>query len=266
MTTSNEEEHEESEEEERYERMNQLHHERWRPSTPECCDAARDFMPVILCSELDGTKPRWYLHLRQDPDYFCLDEKGMPKKIPAPTCCPFCAKPLPKLVLKDPSPTPLCVTDGYHCNTCGERGGSCYCYPPWAIWGPEIGSMKDSMKCYPEHAENPVSIEVRKGLITHYYGPSGIVPFETKRNTLYLNRRGDVGCEMPGHAVGLGSDPEDRCGWRKLTPEVSQAYQTETGEAAVCWLCNYSLRKRPAHEAGDQPATETQPEGVEKTR
>lgn len=78
--------------------------------------------------------PVWVV-LSCDKDWRRRHTTGEP---PRPKFCPFCGKPLPKLVkrAKPPKQISLIVDGGNSCDTCGERLSNCACATPEQAWEP----------------------------------------------------------------------------------------------------------------------------------
>jgi len=107
---------------------------------PTCCEEMRAVPAVQLTVDFeDVTKPmtaKWYIAIPevwQHADHKWWQKKGTPK------FCPFCATPLPVMVLKNPIPANIqTITDGgYYCSTCRERLQCCVCDPISSAFEPK---------------------------------------------------------------------------------------------------------------------------------
>lgn len=110
---------------------------------PTCCKQTQSYPAVHLSvSEVEVGVPEtavWYPVL---VDSLPPDNEREPgpwyKSLPEAHFCPYCGKALPKMQRKATPPLPLRVfTDGgYYCDTCGERGNGCVCFPREAAFEP----------------------------------------------------------------------------------------------------------------------------------
>ncbi len=95
---------------------------RKRPTTPSCCGSSVESGAIRLALDEQG-KPYWAV-LGWNDSFHSLTELYRVR-----ACCPFCAAPLPEIVLCQPPPSPLCVDDGDgYCLTCKERLMGCLCH------------------------------------------------------------------------------------------------------------------------------------------
>lgn len=99
---------------------------------PLCCERGTRFLRATISYYAEPPEvPYWpggFLPARPDP----FDSSGTQWE--PIEFCPFCGTRLPSFRKKETPPPYVCVTDGYYCETCGERGHACYCAPPVATW------------------------------------------------------------------------------------------------------------------------------------
>jgi len=64
--------------------------------------------------------------------------------------CPYCAKKMPEVRLKENPPTPVVSDDDSHCGTCNERAGKyggCECWPMEALFEVVEDEQKGENEC-----------------------------------------------------------------------------------------------------------------------
>lgn len=115
-----------------------------------CCEAIQDY-PVIRGQigpddyEDEPEAPWWRWNMCGDScsanqaRRIRYDSEGrLDLSCPLPTVCPFCARPLPKMVRTTiDAPVQTVEDGGYYCSTCQERLMCCKCLPMTANWKPE---------------------------------------------------------------------------------------------------------------------------------
>lgn len=102
---------------------------------PDCCKTMRRHKPIIAHAT-SNEKPIWYLRLALSSydNEIVAAERTHGLELPAPTACPFCTASLPEIVKRTDPLSPLAVYCEGYCKTCGERVGTCSCWPPWMAW------------------------------------------------------------------------------------------------------------------------------------
>ena len=65
----------------------------------------------------------------------------------------------------------------------------------------------------------------------------------TKKKRLLWNERGQIGCELPGHAPYRGSDTWICERWRPISLNERIEFEAELGHAANCESCAASARR-----------------------
>ena len=102
------------------------------PAYPQCCDAAKagPVRIVVLDDDdrhnLSAATPVFWGGFRQHSERLGFETYCVtPAKF-----CPFCATPLPQIVLRDPPVIAHHSTDGYYCDHCKQRNSACRCPPP----------------------------------------------------------------------------------------------------------------------------------------
>ena len=66
----------------------------------------------------------------------------------------------------------------------------------------------------------------------------------TTNPDLYWNERGQIGCELPGHAPYRGSDTYVWERWKRITPAQAEAFERELGRAPRCETCAAIARRK----------------------
>ena len=59
----------------------------------------------------------------------------------------------------------------------------------------------------------------------------------TKTTRLQWNERGQIGCELPGHAPYPGTDTWTWERWRRITPAEAREFGRELGHPPACETC-----------------------------
>ncbi len=65
----------------------------------------------------------------------------------------------------------------------------------------------------------------------------------TKTTKFLWNERGQIGCELPGHAPHRGSDSWVWERWRPITLDERIEFEAEVGHAPECELCAARARR-----------------------
>ncbi len=65
----------------------------------------------------------------------------------------------------------------------------------------------------------------------------------TKTTKLLWNERGQIGCDLPGHAPHRGSDTWIWERWRPITLNERIDFEAELGHAAECESCAAIVRR-----------------------
>jgi hypothetical protein len=107
---------------------------------PTCCPNAQRF-PLVFAmtsrtTDQDGPVVAfwsWSVAVPDMSDDGHSDRAGFASP-PAPTHCPFCQAPLPRLRRRAKPPAPLCEPADHYCLTCSERLMGCECYPAPCGW------------------------------------------------------------------------------------------------------------------------------------
>ena len=97
--------------------------------TPKCCKENDEHAALFLSLDIyEGEKkPKWVVRV-YDKKYHC--DNVIEAKF-----CPFCSKPVTKIVPSRIKEKIMKVTDGgYYCDTCKDRISNCQCLPPEFAW------------------------------------------------------------------------------------------------------------------------------------
>jgi hypothetical protein len=113
---------------------------------PNCCLAAQHYPSIVFrlndYYDTENSDGHWHITLIEPSwDFvFGKDYSGWSDEKPDVKFCPYCGKPLPKMVRTKPGPDQkICkITDGgYYCDTCGERCDNCICDLAESVFVPE---------------------------------------------------------------------------------------------------------------------------------
>ena len=70
---------------------------------------------------------------------------------------------------------------------------------------------------------------------------------------LFWNERGQIGCELPGHAPYRGTDSWKWERWKRITPAQAGAFERELGRPPACEVCAAIARRDARGEGLDCP-------------
>lgn len=122
--------------------------ERSSRTTLTCCAGGQRYLYLAYTRafgpNINGTIEAYLAHVRSIPPQWLVnvsepkttEEWRAPYVPPIAVCCPFCATPVPAVMLRpDPPERIRTITDGgYHCATCDERLDGCDCARPAELW------------------------------------------------------------------------------------------------------------------------------------
>lgn len=74
---------------------------------------------------------------------------------------------------------------------------------------------------------------------------------KTTTPRLRWSERGQIGCELPGHAPYQGTDTWIWERWKKITPREVAEFERELGHPPECEACAAIARQDPAGSSGD---------------
>lgn len=66
---------------------------------------------------------------------------------------------------------------------------------------------------------------------------------KTQTPRLLWNERGQIGCELPGHAPHRGTDTWVWQRWKRITPREAAEFERELGHPPRCEVCAADARR-----------------------